>query len=221
MQTTSYTIERIRDEMIASGSHWWDRDSMRFFGTRCVGPVFQGEGGIYFVTSDKEYDGRRSCNIREYSPDTQEVKTVAGAIIDSDSGDGARLNRIQALRKAQELSGGQQAYATAGYDNTPKVTAAEQLFIDLTRSGCITSLADCRSMVKRAKQHHAQCEEQSNGTRQEVSDTLERVITRLAADMGCKGVKFNGDPRGCTVKLVVPSGATDDIGQEGICVPTN
>lgn len=31
---------------------------------------------------------------------------------------------------------------------------------------------------------------------------------------------FNGDPRGATVKLSVPSGKTDDWGQVGICVPT-
>ena len=30
---------------------------------------------------------------------------------------------------------------------------------------------------------------------------------------------FSGDPRGCTVKLKVPSGKTNDWGQEGICVP--
>lgn len=31
---------------------------------------------------------------------------------------------------------------------------------------------------------------------------------------------FSGDPRGCTVKLVVPSGRTDDWGRTGLCVPT-
>ncbi len=31
--------------------------------------------------------------------------------------------------------------------------------------------------------------------------------------------KFQGDPRGAVVKLVVPSGNTDDWGREGICVP--
>ena len=31
---------------------------------------------------------------------------------------------------------------------------------------------------------------------------------------------FQGDPRGCCVKLAVPSGKTDDWGREGLCVPT-
>ncbi len=33
------------------------------------------------------------------------------------------------------------------------------------------------------------------------------------------GVVFDGDPRGTTVKVRVPSGKTDDWGQTGICVP--
>lgn len=37
---------------------------------------------------------------------------------------------------------------------------------------------------------------------------------------GCVPV-FSGDPRGATVKLQVPSGATGDWGQVGICVPTS
>jgi hypothetical protein len=34
-------------------------------------------------------------------------------------------------------------------------------------------------------------------------------------------VKFQNDPRGCTVKIVVPDGYTNDWGREGICVPTS
>lgn len=30
---------------------------------------------------------------------------------------------------------------------------------------------------------------------------------------------FQGDPRGCTVKLKLPSGYTDDWAKEGLCVP--
>ena len=32
---------------------------------------------------------------------------------------------------------------------------------------------------------------------------------------------FSGDPRGHTVKLRVPSGRTDDVAGEGLCVPTS
>jgi hypothetical protein len=42
--------------------------------------------------------------------------------------------------------------------------------------------------------------------------------------MGCVSRAFQtvsrgGDPRGCTVKLKVPSGRTDDFGGTDLCVP--
>ncbi len=32
---------------------------------------------------------------------------------------------------------------------------------------------------------------------------------------------FSGDPRGCVLKIKVPSGRTNDWGREGICVPSS
>ena len=46
----------------------------------------------------------------------------------------------------------------------------------------------------------------------------ESEIKELVAELGL-GVKFQGDPRGCTVKLQVPSGPTNDWAQQGLCVP--
>ena len=42
--------------------------------------------------------------------------------------------------------------------------------------------------------------------------------------VGCpSGFKaiFSGDPRGCVLKIKVPSSKTDDWGHEGICVPSS
>jgi hypothetical protein len=47
----------------------------------------------------------------------------------------------------------------------------------------------------------------------------EQIITKICLENGLKPV-FSGDPRGCTVKVVVPSGKTNDWGKEGICVPS-
>lgn len=44
-------------------------------------------------------------------------------------------------------------------------------------------------------------------------------VERLCAPYGVKPV-FQGDPRGAVLKLVVPSGKTDDWGQTGVCVPS-
>ena len=56
------------------------------------------------------------------------------------------------------------------------------------------------------------------------SDEDKKIRTRKAMDKIVKS--FGGklvcafDPRGCTVKIQVPDGYTNDWGKEGICVPT-
>ena len=49
-----------------------------------------------------------------------------------------------------------------------------------------------------------------------------RIELRLQFLLAPHDVKpiFQGDPRGATVKLKVPSGATNDWRRQGICVPT-
>ena len=47
---------------------------------------------------------------------------------------------------------------------------------------------------------------------------IENRITALAEILGF-GAILQGDPRGSTVKLTVPSGYTNDWGREGVCVP--
>lgn len=47
---------------------------------------------------------------------------------------------------------------------------------------------------------------------------IEKRITELCEPFGFKA-DFQGDPRGATVKIRVPSGYTNDWGRTGICVP--
>ncbi len=69
------------------------------------------------------------------------------------------------------------------------------------------------SFSKRQSRHEAYTEKRDK--------QLEARITAICAELGPGFVPvFNGDPRGCTVKIQVPSGKTDDWGKEGICVPT-
>ena len=50
---------------------------------------------------------------------------------------------------------------------------------------------------------------------------VELRITRICASYTVAPIVpiFNGDPRGAVLKLKVPSGRTNDLGQEGVCVP--
>jgi hypothetical protein len=49
---------------------------------------------------------------------------------------------------------------------------------------------------------------------------IEHRITEICRELG-EGFSpvFSGDPRGCTVKIKVPSGRTNDWSKEGVCVP--
>lgn len=51
-------------------------------------------------------------------------------------------------------------------------------------------------------------------------ERIQAKVTELCAEFGCKPV-FQGDPRGNTLKIVVPDGYTNDWGREGVCVPTS
>jgi hypothetical protein len=54
---------------------------------------------------------------------------------------------------------------------------------------------------------------------EERTDENETRAMELCLPEGFSAV-FSGDPRGAVVKIKVPSGRTNDWGQQGICVPT-
>lgn len=100
----------------------------------------------------------------------------------------------------------------------------------------------CSLIARHATSHHGLQERLCNGgddwlpddarhrqieRLEALDEALERRITALVetlphTDDGPFGVKFGGDPRGCTVKITAPAmyeHLYDDWGREGICVP--
>lgn len=49
---------------------------------------------------------------------------------------------------------------------------------------------------------------------------IETKAQETAEAIGGKAI-FQGDPRGCVLKIIFPDGYTNDWGKEGICVPTS
>jgi hypothetical protein len=88
-----YTMAAIKEVNKAHGGHWFDRSSMRFFDTRLGQTVYQGPGGIYFVTSEQFHDGAfhgaRKFTVRQFNPETGDVET-AGKFQAYTTGEGAR-----------------------------------------------------------------------------------------------------------------------------------
>lgn len=73
-----WTVDDIKTACAMNGSHFFDRDTMRFFRSRVLGDVYQGPGGIYFVTSEKYGDASpRKYTVRCFLPgDNCRIATV-------------------------------------------------------------------------------------------------------------------------------------------------
>ena len=103
----------------------------------------------------------------------------------------------------------------------------DQLILDIERGGGECSSYRAKRLITLATRHHRLMEDHCNGVELydedgEALPALAKVRAELgvvARNCGC-GVKFSGDPRGATVKLVLPNGKTNDWGNEGWCVPT-
>lgn len=80
-------------------------------------------------------------------------------------------------------------------------------------------------ILKLSKTHHKIQENQCNYQISKAQQTREKnietriieIIKLLFKKRG--GVIFSGDPRGATVKIILPSGYYDSWGGEGFCVP--
>lgn len=77
--------------------HFFSKDAMRFFKSRVLETVYQGQGGVYFVTSEKgpSLDSKRSYTVRQYHTDTRSVSTA---------GDFNQLTKGKAQRLAAKLA---------------------------------------------------------------------------------------------------------------------
>jgi hypothetical protein len=226
----TWTINEIKEAVRAAGSHWFDPGSMRFFGTRVLPEVYQGGGGVFFVTSEQPPHGERQYSVRQFDPDSAGIRTF---------GEFCAMSKRQAVTSAKRAAIGKGPlgfsslvppeegglpYEMRGLKTTTEeykpVAIDEQFLTDLEAHGCDPSLDQVHRLMKLAREHHKLQESACNRQVEEGHDAAcEVAITNLATEIGCKGVKFSGDPRGCTVKLVFHDGATDDWGSEGWCVP--
>lgn len=211
------TVEQIRERMVAAGSHWWDRDSMRFFGTRVSGDTYEAKGSVWFVTSEQPPYGRRMYSVRRYD--------MAGNDIHTEGDFASYKSRSGALAAARRLAGGNAAIASGQL--TP-VTALDQMYRDLCQHGCRSvTITRCKAIRRYVNWHQQIMTDYCNGEYEAYGDQGEprprlarccKLLTEQCQAIGC-GVVFQGDPRGATAKLVLPDGFTNDWGKEGYCLP--
>jgi len=73
-----YTIDDIRAANREAGFHFFSRDTIRFFNSRISEIVYQGPGGVYFVTSER-YDSwtPRWYTVRRFDPETGNIHSAS------------------------------------------------------------------------------------------------------------------------------------------------
>jgi hypothetical protein len=75
-----WNITAIKAANKANGGHWFERSTLRFFNSRILAKVYQGPGGIYFVSSEQFVGSQgaapRKFTVRQFDPKTGDVDTV-------------------------------------------------------------------------------------------------------------------------------------------------
>ena len=205
----TWTINTIQDAVRNAGSHWFDPDSMRYFGTRILPIVYQGLGGVYFVTSEQPPHGERQHSVRQFDPDLKHISTL---------GQLASMTRTEAIARAKQAAGA--GHKATGQDFAA-VTPAEQFLHDLHAAGYKKATPQwVATMIGLHAEHHAACELECSIPNAPSPDPIRAKIAKHAKKIGV-GVLLSSDPRGCVTKIVAQGLEANDSGREGYCVPSN
>jgi len=213
----AWTVNSIQHAMRQAGSHWWDPGTMRSFGTHVWPKVFQGPGGIYFFTRDPRFysDDERGYTVRRFCPETLEVIRIGEDV-------GGIQDSSQAQAQAADLAGEGHTVTSEMHRNVSDVEQLRQTIEQHT--GQTVSHDDVLHLVRLATNYGALCVVACNRTLEDYEldeqNSQAQQIEALALMIGCTGTVLGGDPRGCTAKLTFQDGHTDDMGQEGLCIPT-
>lgn len=70
---TIYDIE-LRNRQ--AGFFWFEPATKRFFKSRVSETVYEGPGGVFFVSSEKGPSGRRMYSVRRFNKETGDISTA-------------------------------------------------------------------------------------------------------------------------------------------------
>lgn len=74
-----WTISAIRSANREAGYHFFDRDTLKFFSSKVFPTVYQGPGGVYFVTSEtmqKDIPSLKRYTVRKSLPESANIQSV-------------------------------------------------------------------------------------------------------------------------------------------------
>ena len=76
MTQYQWTIERIKGAHKRSGGYFFSAGAMRGFKSRVSNIVYQGPGGVYFVTSERGPGGVRFYTARKFDRKTKDIANL-------------------------------------------------------------------------------------------------------------------------------------------------
>jgi len=88
-------ISELKDMAYSAGSHFFDRESMKFFRSRVEPSLYIGSGGVFFVTSEQGPSGVRRWTVRKFD-------TIKGSI--NTFGEFNEMTRATAMTTARLAS---------------------------------------------------------------------------------------------------------------------
>lgn len=103
------SIEQIKRGAYNRGSHWFDKSSMRFFGSRVYPQLFYGKTHVFFISSEKQPDThhgssgyvqahRRAYSVRSFETSTADIGTVGEF-----QGHGTKAQAVRAAETASRM----------------------------------------------------------------------------------------------------------------------
>ncbi len=99
------TTEQIKQANMEAGFCFFSPAHLRFFNTRVLPKVYEGPGGVYFITSEEfaasdEWAPSRKYTVRRFDPETADIQIASTY---------ARMSRSEAVAAARRLAGRMEA----------------------------------------------------------------------------------------------------------------
>jgi hypothetical protein len=100
-----WTIDKIVQANEDAGHYFFSEDTMRFFRSRVLDEVYEGPGGVFFVTSEQFEDSAghlwpRKYKVRQFNPENGHVWSVP-TLCEMDE-----LDAVELARKCAEIEDG-------------------------------------------------------------------------------------------------------------------
>jgi hypothetical protein len=70
-----WTLAAIKAENKRAGRFFFEKATMRFFKSRVLSGIYQGPGGVFFVTAETGPSGKTAFTVREFKPENGAIWT--------------------------------------------------------------------------------------------------------------------------------------------------